>query len=72
MFEGFIVEPDGGLKTPTIFGYNGHQVEIVPPEVNLLGRFWQIKIDGVLWGNYLFNSARTAGDEARKVIDRLK
>jgi hypothetical protein len=31
--------------------------------------FWQIKIDGVIRGNYLFISARLAADEAIKLID---
>jgi hypothetical protein len=30
---------------------------------------WQIKIDGVIRGNYLFSSARMAGEEAIKLID---
>jgi hypothetical protein len=34
-----------------------------------IGNFWQIKIDGVIRGNYLFSSARMAEEEAIKLID---
>ena len=44
----FNIEPDGGMTPPAEFTYNGHQVEIVPPDAaNLIGNYWQIKIDGV-------------------------
>ena len=67
----FNIEPDGGMTPSAEFTYNGHQVEIVPPDTaHLIGNYWQIKIDGVLRGNYLFNSARMAADEAKKLIDR--
>jgi hypothetical protein len=47
-------------------GNNGHQVEIVPPDTaHLIGNYWQIKIDGVLRGNYLFNSARMAATKRK-------
>jgi hypothetical protein len=46
-------------------------VEIVSPyTAHLIGNYWQIKIDGVLRGNYVFTSVRAAADEARKLIDR--
>jgi hypothetical protein len=55
---------------PAEFTYNGHKVEIVPPDTeHLIGNFWQIKIDGVIRGNYLFSSARIAEEEAIKLID---
>ena len=67
----FNIVPDGGMTPPAEFTYNGHQVEMVPPDTaHLIGNYWQIKIDGVLRGNYLFNSARMAADEAKKLIDR--
>jgi hypothetical protein len=53
------------------FTYIGHQVEIVPPDAaRLIGNYWQIKIDGVLQHNFLFNSARVAADQAEKFIER--
>ena len=55
----FTIDSDGGMTRPVDFTYNGHRVEIVPPDTeHLIGNFWQIKIDGVLRGNYLFSSAR--------------
>ena len=67
----FNIEPDGGTNPPAEFTYNGHLVEIVPPDTaHLIGNYWQIKIDGVLRGNYVFTSVRAAADEARKLIDR--
>jgi hypothetical protein len=58
--------------TPSVeFTYNGHRVEIVPPDIaHLIGNYWQIKIDGTLQRNFLFNSARTATDQAEKFIDQ--
>ncbi len=67
----FNIDPDGGMTLPAKFIYNGHQVEIVPPDAaHLIGNYWQIKIDGVLRGNYLFSSARAAAEQAQKLIDR--
>jgi hypothetical protein len=66
----FTIDPDGGMTRPVDFTYNGHRVEIVPPDTeHLIGNFWQIKIDGVIRGNYLFSSARIAAEEAFKLID---
>jgi hypothetical protein len=43
----------------------------VPPDTDhLIGKYWQIKIDGVLQHNFLFNSARVAADQAEKFIER--
>ena len=36
---------------------------------HLIGNYWQIKIDGVIRGNFVFSSARMAADEAMKLID---
>ena len=67
----FNIDPDGGMTAPAQFTHNGHQVEIVPPDTDhRIGNYWQIKIDGVLRGNFLFSSARMAADEAKKLIDR--
>ena len=66
----FNIEPDGGMTPPAEFTYNGHKVEIVTPDTeHLIGNFWQIMIDGVIRGNYLFSSARMAEEEAIKLID---
>ena len=66
----FNIEPDGEMTPPAEFTYHGHQVEIVPPDTaHLIGNYWQIKIDGVIRGNFLFSSARMAADEAKKLID---
>jgi hypothetical protein len=66
----FTIDSDGGMTRPGDFTYNGHRVEIVTPDTaHLIGNFWQIKIDGVLRGNYLFSSARMAAEEAIKLID---
>jgi hypothetical protein len=63
--------PDSGMTLPAKFTYTGHQVEIVPPDsTQLIGKHWQIKIDGVLQRNFLFTSARVATDQAGKFIDR--
>jgi hypothetical protein len=67
----FSIEPEGGMIPPSQFTYNGHQVEIVPPDtVHLIGKYWQIKIDGVLQRDFLFNSARAASNEAKTLIDK--
>ena len=67
----FNIDPDGGMTPPAKFIYNGHQVEIVPPDTTrVIGNYWQIKIDGVLRGNYLFSTARAAAEQAKKLIDR--
>jgi len=61
---------NGRMTPPAEFTYNGHQVEIVPPDTaHLIGNYWQIKIDGVIRGNFLFSSARMAAEEAKKLID---
>jgi hypothetical protein len=45
----FNIDPDGGMTAPAQFTHNGHRVEIVPPDTaHLIGKYWQIKIDGVL------------------------
>jgi hypothetical protein len=67
----FSIDPDGGMTPSGKFTYFGHQVEIVPPDTDhLIGKYWQIKIDGVLQHNFLFNSARVAADQAEKFIER--
>ena len=67
----FSIEPDGGMTPPAQFTYNGRQVEIVPPDtVHLIGKYWQIKIDGVLQRDLLFSSARMAANEAKRWIDQ--
>jgi hypothetical protein len=67
----FNIDPDGGMTPSGKFTYIGHQVEIVPPDTaRLIGNYWQIKIDGVLQHNFLFNSARVAADQAEKFIER--
>jgi hypothetical protein len=67
----FNINPDAGMIQSTEFTYSGHLVEIVPPgTAHLIGNYWQIKIDGILQCNFLFNSARTAADQVEKFIDR--
>ena len=67
---GFNIDPNSGMTPPDEFTYNGHQVQILPPDKeHLIGNYWQIRIDGVIRGNYVFNSARMAADEAMKLID---
>ena len=67
----FNINPDAGMTASTEFSYGGHRVEIVSPDTaHLIGNYWQIKIDGVLRGNYLFSTGRAAADEAQKLIDR--
>ena len=67
----FSVDPDGGMTPPAKLTYNGHQVEIVPPDTDhLIGKYWQIKIDGILQRDLLFGSSRMAADQAEKLIDR--
>jgi hypothetical protein len=66
----FSIEPDSGMTPPTQFTYKGRRVEIVPPDTgHLIGNYWQIKIDGVLQHDFLYNSARMAANEATKLID---
>jgi len=51
------------------FAYLGHHVEIVPPDKeHLVGIFWQIKIDGVLERNVLYDSVPVAIESAHKLI----
>jgi hypothetical protein len=67
----FSIDPDGGMTPSGKFTYIGHRVEIVPPDsVHLIGKYWQIKIDGVLQRDFLFNSARMAANQATTLIDR--
>ena len=66
--QNFNVNPDAGRNPSTEFTYSGRRVEIVSPDTAHL--IWQIKIDGVLRGNYVFSTAREAADQARKLIDR--
>jgi hypothetical protein len=67
----FNIDPDGGMTAPTQFTNNGHQVEIVPPDAtHLIGKYWRIKIDGVLQRDLLFSSLRAAADQAKKRIDK--
>jgi hypothetical protein len=67
----FNIDPDGGMTAPAQFTYQGHQVEIVPPDSeHLIGNFWQIKIDGVLQRDLLFSSFRVAADRAKEQIDQ--
>jgi hypothetical protein len=62
----FFRTAEKGLNEMRRTGNNGHQVEIVPPDTaHLIGNYWQIKIDGVLRGNYLFNSARMAATKRK-------
>jgi hypothetical protein len=66
----FNIEPYGGTTPPAEFTYNGHKVEILPPDTaHLIGNYWQIRIDCVIRGNYVFSSARMAAEEAKKLID---
>jgi len=67
----FNINPDAGMIQSTEFTYSGRRVDIVSPyTAHLIGNYWQIKIDGVLRGNYVFTSVRAAADETRKLIDR--
>ena len=64
---------DGGMTAPAQFLYNGHHVNIVPPDSeHVIGFFWQIKIDGVLQRELLFSSSRVAADQAKRLIDQDK
>ena len=68
---GFNIDPDGGMTAPAQFTDNGHRVEIVPPDTDhLIGKYWQIKIDGVLQRDLLYSSLRVAADQAKRLIDR--
>jgi hypothetical protein len=59
-------DPEDAVK----FTYNGHQVDIVRSDPDhFIGSYWQIKIDGVFRGNFLFSSARRAAEQAKKLID---
>jgi hypothetical protein len=59
------------MTPPSRFTYKGRQVEIVPPDTRRLkGNYWQIKINGVLQRDFLFNSARMAANEATTLINR--
>jgi hypothetical protein len=67
----FNIDPEGGMTPPARFTYKGRQVEIVPPDTRrLIGNYWQIKIDGVLRRDLLFNSLRVAVDRATELIDQ--
>ena len=69
----FNIGPDGGMTAPAQFTYRGRRVEIVPPDTrHLIGKYWQIKIDGVLQRELLFSSLRVAvaADRATELIDQ--
>ena len=67
-----IIEQDGGMTPPAEFTYNGHKVEIVPPNTeHLIGNFWQIKIDGVIRGNISLAQRERRGRRGDK-IDRFR
>jgi hypothetical protein len=58
------------MTAPAQFVYNGHRIEIVPPDSeHVIGYFWQIKIDGVI-RELLFSSSRVAADRAKELIDQ--
>ena len=66
----FNIGPEGEMTSPAEFTYRDHRVEIVPPDTRrLIGHYWQIKIDGVLQGELLFSSLRSAADRAKELID---
>jgi hypothetical protein len=66
----FNIDAEGEITRSARFTCNGHTVEIlVPDKEHFIGNYWQIRIDGVIRGNYVFNSARMAADEAMKLID---
>jgi hypothetical protein len=66
----FSIGPEGGMILPAEFTYNGRKVIIVRPDADhLIGSYWQIKIDGILRGNFLFSSARMATEHAKTFID---
>jgi hypothetical protein len=47
------------------------QVTIEPPDTDhLIGKYWQIKIDGILQRDFLFGSSRITADQAKMLIDR--
>jgi hypothetical protein len=59
------------MSAPDQFAYHGHHVEIVPPdEEHLIGKFWQVRIDGVLQKNVLYSSWAMAVESARKLVDQ--
>jgi hypothetical protein len=67
----FNIGPEGEMTAPAAFTYKDHQVEIVPPDTRrLVGHYWQIRIDGVLQGELLFSSLRSAADRAKELIDQ--
>jgi hypothetical protein len=67
----FNIDPDGGMTAPVQFTYKDRRVEIVPPDTtHLIGNYWQIKIDGILHRDLLFNSLRVAADRAQELIDQ--
>jgi hypothetical protein len=67
----FSIDSQGGMNPLAAFTHNGHQVEIVPPDTDhLIGKYWQIKIDGILQRDLLFGSLRVAADQAKKLIDQ--
>jgi hypothetical protein len=67
----FNIDADGGMTEPARFAYCGQRVEIVPPDTTrFIGKYWQIKIDGVLQRELLFSSFRVAVDRATELIDQ--
>jgi hypothetical protein len=67
--------PNSGepMARPTEFTHGGHRVEIVPSDpYQIIGKYWQFRIDGVLQRDLLFSSAGAAALEAENLIDRRK
>jgi hypothetical protein len=66
----FNIDAEGEMSRPSGFTYSGHTVEILAPDKeHLIGNYWQIRIDGVIRGNFVFSSARMSAEEAKKLID---
>jgi hypothetical protein len=61
---------DDEFRPPVVFTYSGRRVVIVPPDAQLVGNYWQIKIDDILQGNLLFSTSQSAADQAKRLIDR--
>jgi hypothetical protein len=67
----FNVDADGGKTLPDQFTYKDRRVEILPPDTQrLIGKYWQIKIDGFLKTDLLFSSSRVAADRTEDLIDQ--
>jgi hypothetical protein len=64
------IGPQGVITPPAKFTYNGYQVDIVRSDAErLIGRYWQIKIDGIFRSSFVFSSARKATEYAKGLID---